>query len=140
MSRDSDWSVSALAYLGDFVVELFVSESLVGKGLSHSSSLNRAALDFVCASAQAAAMERLLPHLTDEEALCYRRGRNSGHLNFPKNAKPAQYRMATGMEVLFGYLHVTGQESRARELFALAYGFSDSENENTTENKENTHE
>ena len=71
-------SVPALAYLGDCVLELLVRERLVASGLSHSSSLNRAALAFVRASAQANAMERLLPHLTDEETAWYRRGRNSG--------------------------------------------------------------
>ena len=34
----------------------------------------------------------------------------------------AQYRMATGLEVLFGYLYVTAQQSRIDELFLLAYG------------------
>ena len=59
--------------------------------------------------------------LTEEEAGVYRRGRNSSHLNIPKSARPAEYRMATGMEVLFGYLHLKGEQARLRELFALAY-------------------
>jgi ribonuclease-3 family protein len=33
----------------------------------------------------------------------------------------AQYRMATGLEVLFGYLYVTGRQERIDELFLLAY-------------------
>ena len=115
-------STPALAYLGDCVVELLVREHLVSRGLSHSDSLNRAALEFVRASAQSEAVERLLPRLTEEELAVYRRGRNSRRLNFPKNAKPAEYRRATGMEVLFGYLHAAGRDARARALFAVAYG------------------
>ena len=120
-------STSALAYLGDCVIELLVREHLVSQGLSHSASLNRAALDFVRASAQSDAVERLLPHLTEAEDAYYRRGRNAQHLRFPRNAKPAEYRRATGMEVLFGYLHASGKDERARELFAIAYPISQNE-------------
>lgn len=111
----------ALAYLGDCVLELLVRETLVARGLAKSGQLHEAALHYVCAPEQAAAIERLLPLLTEEEAGVYRRGRNSSHLNIPKSARPAEYRMATGMEVLFGYLHLKGEQARLRELFALAY-------------------
>ena len=114
-------SVSAFAYLGDCVLELMVRERLVLSGLAKSANLNRAALQYVCAAAQAEAMERILPVLTEEENAYYHRGRNSGHLNVPKSASPAQYRTATGMEVLFGYLHLSGQADRQAELFSLAY-------------------
>lgn len=119
--QPNEISVSALAYLGDSVLELLVRETLVERGISASGELNREALGYVRASAQSAAVERLLPLLSEEEAAWYRRGRNNGHLRFPKNASAAEYRRATGMEVLFGYLHVTNQETRARELFAAAY-------------------
>lgn len=121
MARPTEWTIPALAYLGDAVMELFVREHLVAEGLAHSAALNRAALRFVRASAQAAAAERLLPVLTEEETAWYHRGRNSKHLNFPKNAEPADYRKATGLEVLLGYLHASGQDARARELFAAGY-------------------
>lgn len=114
-------STAALAYLGDAVIEVLVRERLVAKGLSSSKALNRRALDFVRASAQAAAMERLLPFLDREEEAVFRRGRNVGHTNTPKNATVAEYRNATGMETLFGYLHLTGKTARAAELFLLAY-------------------
>ena len=114
-------STAALAYLGDSVIELLVRRHLVNEGYSSSKSLNAHAKEFVSAKAQAAAMERLLPHLNDDEAAFFRRGRNVGHTNTPKSATVAQYRSATGMEVLFGYLYITGQEARARELFWLAY-------------------
>ena len=66
-------------------------------------------------------MERILPLLTEEETRIYKRGRNSGHLNVPKSASQAQYRTATGMEVLFGYLHLSEQSERMEQLFEAAY-------------------
>ncbi len=114
-------SVPALAYLGDCVLELLVRERLVSSGLARSGELNRAALQYVSATAQSEAAERILPALTETERMYYQRGRNSGHLNYPKSASPAQYRIATGLEVLFGYLHLSGQVERVKNLFVLAY-------------------
>lgn len=114
-------SAPALAYLGDCVIELCVREHLVDTGLSTSAHLNAAALDYVRAPMQAEAMKKLLPVLTEEEAAYFRRGRNIGHSNVPKKATVSEYRAATGMETLFGYLHLTGQKARINELFRLAY-------------------
>ena len=114
-------STAALAYFGDSVIELLVRRHLVAKGHSSSKSLNAHARRFVTASAQAAAMQRLLSYLTEEEAGVFRRGRNIGHTNTPKSATVGQYRMATGMEALFGYLYLKGEKVRINELFSLAY-------------------
>ena len=114
-------SVPAMAYLGDCVIELCVRRHLVEAGFSTSAHLNAAALDFVRAPAQAEAMKRLMPHLTETEESYFRRGRNLGHGNVPKRATVSEYRAATGMEVLFGYLQLTGQSERIEELFSLAY-------------------
>ena len=119
----SDITTPALAYLGDSVLEVCVRTYLVTeRGLSTSAHLNRASLDFVRASAQSEAMGRMEPHLTEAEAAVYRRGRNMGHGNVPKSASVAEYRRATGMETLFGYLPVTGQADRIDTLFRLGYG------------------
>ena len=114
-------STAALAYLGDSVIELLVRKHLVNEGYSSSKSLNAHAKKFVSAKAQATAMEKLLPHLGEEEAAFFRRGRNVGHTNTPKSATVAQYRSATGMETLFGYLYLVGKEARTEELFLIAY-------------------
>lgn len=117
----SEISVKALAYLGDCVIELCVRRFLVSCGISHSADLNSAALDFVRAGAQAEAVKRILPILTEEEAAAFRRGRNIGHTNTPKSASVGQYRAATGMEVLFGWLDTRGESDRVNELFLAAY-------------------
>ena len=119
----SDITTPALAYLGDSVLEVYVRTYLVAeRGLSTSAHLNRASLDLVRATAQSEAVGRLEPHLTEEEASVYRRGRNMGHGNVPKSASVAEYRRATGMETLFGYLSLTGQTERIDRLFRLGYG------------------
>ncbi|MBR2354066.1 MAG: ribonuclease III [Clostridia bacterium] len=115
------YSTASLAYLGDCVLELCVREHLVKLGLSSSARLNREALEYVRATKQARAMERILPLLSEEEAAVFRRGRNIGHTNTPKSATVAEYRSATGMEALFGWLHLAGRQERIRELFSLAY-------------------
>lgn len=120
-SRVNEISSAALAYLGDSVIELRVREFLVGCGMSHASKLNAAALDFVRASAQADAVEKIIDLLDEKENAAFRRGRNIGHTNIPKSATALQYRRATGMEALFGYLHLEGKNERIDELFSIAY-------------------
>lgn len=114
-------SSASLAYLGDAVLEVLVRERLVHEGYTSAKSLNAKALSFVRATAQAAAMSRILPLLTEEEDAVFHRGRNIGHTNTPKSATVGEYRAATGMEALFGYLHMTDQQQRMRELFEIAY-------------------
>ena len=116
-----DCSTAALAYLGDSVIELCVREHLVREGLSSSARLNSEALEYVKASKQAEAMKNILPLLTEEEESVFKRGRNMGHTNIPKSATVAEYRSATGMETLFGYLHLLGKTERIKELFCAAY-------------------
>lgn len=115
------YSTHALAYLGDSVIETQVREHLVRSGVSSSAKLNKKALEFVRAQAQAEAMKRLLPHLSEEEEAVFKRGRNLGHSSTPKSATVAEYRAATGMEALFGYLYLAGRTERITELFTLAY-------------------
>ena len=115
------YSTQALAYLGDCVIEMCVRSLLVESGISHSSDLNSAALDFVRAGAQAEAVKKIIPLLDDEENAVFHRGRNVGHTNTPKSASVGQYRAATGMEALFGKLWLDGNHKRVSELFLLAY-------------------
>ena len=121
----AELSSQALAYLGDSVLELCVREHLLRAGLSTAAHLNAASRNFVTATAQAQAMGRILPLLTEQEAAVYRRGRNNVHANIPKKATMAEYRAATGMECLFAYLYLSENQARIDELFALAYPASE---------------
>ena len=117
------YSTASLAYLGDCALEICVREYLVREaGLASSAKLNKAALDFVRASRQAQAMKNILPLLSEEESAVFHRGRNMGHTNTPKSATVSEYRSATGMEALFGWLWLGGEHERMRSLFRIAYG------------------
>lgn len=118
-------STEALAYLGDSVIELKVRKHLVDKGLSHSGTLNRESQRFVKASSQAAAMQKILPLLDAEEEAIFKRGRNMSGGNIPKSSSAAEYRAATGMEALFGYLHLCERYERIDELFTAAFDITE---------------
>ena len=118
----NSYSSASLAYLGDCALEICVREYLVRElGLSSSAKLNKAALDFVRAPRQAEAMKNILPLLDEEEEAVFKRGRNVGHTNTPKSATVSEYRSATGMEALFGWLWLAGRHERINELFRAAY-------------------
>ena len=108
-----------LAHLGDGVFELMVRPWLCLRGKVTSKGLHRATVKYVAAPAQAAAAERILPVLTQEEGDVYRRGRNTSPHSVPRNASRAEYQSATGLEALFGWLYLQGRTERLNELFHL---------------------
>ncbi len=119
--RQSDLpSTAALAYLGDAVHSLAVRRSLVSRGICRAEELNRAALGYVTASAQAKVFRALRDSLTEDEADLARRAMNSGHLNRPRHTSGADYRAATALEAVLGMLDWLGDRERIDELFAMA--------------------
>ena len=121
LERDALLSLSSLglAHLGDGVFEVMVRAWLILRGKARAKDLHRATVRYVAAPAQAAAVERLLPLLTPEEADVYRRGRNTAPHSVPKAASRAQYQAATGLEALFGWLYLQGRTERLNELFEV---------------------
>lgn len=110
-------SVAYLAWLGDAVMELLVRERLI---LDKKGDVHNRAMQFVTAQSQSEAAERLLNEFTENETVVYKRGRNSTH-TAPKSATHAQYSRATGLECVFGYLHLIGDADRL--LFLFSKGF-----------------
>ncbi len=109
-----------LAYIGDSVWDLLVRSLLIRRGLNvrhmHGEAVAR-----VNAGAQAEAFRRLRGSLTEREEGVALRGRNANvHHSVPKNQNPRDYADATALESLMGYLFLTGQETRMRELFRIA--------------------
>jgi len=107
-----------LAYLGDAIYDFYVRERLVRRG-GKVQKLHKAAISMVCAHAQAEALGRIEGVLTEAEADVVRRARNV-HQNPPRNANPAEYHRATGLEALIGYLYLTRQQERMDELIRMA--------------------
>ena len=103
-----------LAYVGDSVFDLFVRTSLIGCG--KAGRLHLLSADRVCARAQAEVIKELLPTLSEEEKEIFMRGRNAKTATVPRNAEVADYHMATGFEALVGYLYITGNDDRLKEI------------------------
>lgn len=114
----------ALAHVGDAVFELLVRLYLCSGRGKTGGSLHQAATKLVNAHAQAEAMRRILPLLTEEEAEVYRRGRNAKVNSVPKHAEVGDYHAATGLEALFGWLYLLGRRDRVNALFgAIMEGY-----------------
>ena len=108
-----------LAFLGDGVYELLAREEIVRRYTSLSAGrLHERAVELVRASSQAEAYKRIVPELDEQEREIYRRGRNASGVTVPKSASPAEYRSATGLETLFGWLYLTGKTERIHQLFS----------------------
>lgn len=112
-------SVLGLAHVGDGVYELLVRTRLCTHGGQTSQGMHKKAVSLVCASAQADAVKKIAPMLTDEENAVFRRGRNAKVNSVPKNAVISDYHAATGLEALFGWLWLRGQTERINALFNI---------------------
>ena len=116
----SAMSALALAHIGDAVFELLVRTKLCLSGGTTNGHLHQKTVAQVCAAAQAKLAGRLQPLMTERESAWYRRGRNAHPHSIPKNATPAQYARATGVEALFGALYLHGEQERILQLFTAA--------------------
>ncbi len=112
------YSPNVLAFYGDCVYEQLVRREVVLRGNTNAGRLHDMAVEQVRASYQSKAVEAIEPLLTEKEADILRRGRNAGGISVPKSAKPSEYRRATALEALFGYLSLSGQQERVEQLFS----------------------
>ncbi len=111
---------SVLSFVGDAVYGLRVREKLSSVNRP-SGQLHSLSVKLVNAVSQAKAYEIIESKLSDEEISVFKRGRNFHTGNTPKNATKGQYHTATGLETLFGFLHLSGKEDRVTELFELIW-------------------
>lgn len=110
------YSPLTLAFMGDCVFEIVIRSIVVGRGNRQAGSLHKTKSSVVNAKVQARMVEALMEELTEEERAVYKRGRNAKPHTVAKNASVNDYRKATGLEALFGYLYLSGQEDRILEL------------------------
>lgn len=122
----------ALAFVGDAVFSVLTRERLAVSGIN-ASKLHGLSIKLVSAGAQAAGMAKILPMLSEEETAVFKRGRNAHTGNVPKNASAGEYHTATGLEALFGYLHLRGEQARMNELFEVIWqaGFGNTTTDQT---------
>lgn len=110
------YSPLTLAYIGDCIFDLVIRTVVVERGNEPVNKLHRKTVTYVKAQTQAAMIEALLSELSEEEISVYKRGRNAKSYTSAKNASIGDYRKATGLESLMGYLYLTGRETRMLEL------------------------
>jgi ribonuclease-3 family protein len=110
------YSPLVLAYIGDSIYDLIVKTSIVERGNAPVNKLHKRVVKLVQAAAQAELYHKIQPELTDEEMAVFKRGRNAKSFTSAKNAGIVEYRTATGVEALFGYLYMTNQMNRIMEL------------------------
>lgn len=110
------YSPLTLAYIGDAVYDLIIRTVVVERANRSAHELHKSATKYVKAEAQADMMEALLEELTEEELAVYKRGRNAKPYTTAKNATRSDYRKATGMEALIGYLYLQDKMERILEL------------------------
>lgn len=106
-----------LAFIGDCVYEMLVRLYFVEQANRPVNELHRESVRFVSAKAQTEAFAKLEPLLTEEELAVFKRGRNAKTGHQPKSASVGEYHCATGVEALFGYLYLQGENARIEELF-----------------------
>ena len=116
MERVKELSAGTLAFVGDAVFGLMVREKLAETNRP-SGELHKKSVEYVNANAQAEGFEVIKNMLSEEELTAFKHGRNLHTNNVPKNSSLAQYHTATGLEALFGYLHLLHRDQRLKELF-----------------------
>ena len=109
-----------LAFVGDAVYSLYVRETLVKEGENNSGVYQKAASAAVSARGQNELLQKIEPIFTEEEAEIFRRARNSKKNSKAKNATAAEYNRSTGFEAVIGYLYLSENFARLKELFSYA--------------------
>jgi ribonuclease-3 family protein len=122
MSKPREYSPLVLAYIGDAVYEVLVRQYILSKGNAPVNVLNKKARSIVNAAAQSSAYDKIKDVLTEDELAVCKRGRNAKSHTAAKNQSILDYRRATGVEALFGYLYLEEQNDRICELFNICIG------------------
>ncbi|MCR5146834.1 MAG: Mini-ribonuclease 3 [Clostridia bacterium] len=107
------------AYVGDSVYELYIRTNLVNNTKLKPHKLHIESIKYVKAKAQADILKRIEENLTEAEKDIVRRARNAENHHLPKNADPADYMYSTAFEGLIGFLYLTKQDERLKEILKM---------------------
>lgn len=116
------FSPLTLAFLGDAVYSLLVREMLVKTANRPTNVLHKESIKLVNANCQAEMIKKVLNELTEDEEAIFKRGRNAHSGHVPKNQSDADYRYATGLEAIYGYLYLIGDFKRILYIFNISTG------------------
>lgn len=117
----NQYSPLTLAFLGDAVYEKLVREKLVKIANMPVNKLHKEAVEKVRAAFQSKAVDVISLLLTEDEAEIMKRGRNATSNTVPKSSNPIEYRRATSLESLFGYLDLIEDNERIAEIFEFIW-------------------
>ena len=107
------------AYVGDSVYELFIRTQLINHSNAKPHKLHLETIKFVKAENQSKILDKIWDYLSEEEQEIFKRGRNTENHHLPKNGNVADYSHATGFEALIGYLYLSKQDERLKEILKL---------------------
>ncbi len=113
------YSPLALAYMGDCIFDLCVREYLLRQDNMPANKLHQKSKAMVNATSQSKMYKELIEIVTEEEKAILKRGRNANSNTRAKNSTMIDYKNATGLEALFGYLYLKGEQDRINELFKI---------------------
>lgn len=116
-TKPNEYSPLVLAYIGDSVFDMLVRTMIIREANCPVNVLHKKSRSYVSAVSQAKMFEKLMETVTEEEMAVLKRGRNAKSFTKAKNASVTDYRHATGLEALFGYLYLSGKNERIIELF-----------------------
>ncbi|WP_305767443.1 Mini-ribonuclease 3 [Candidatus Epulonipiscium viviparus] len=113
------YSPLALAYIGDAVYEIVVRDYIIKKANAPVNQLHKATKQYVKASGQAKMYHKIKDILTAEELAVLKRGRNAKSASSPKNGDIREYRLATGVEALVGFLYLNNEIERLANIMEI---------------------
>lgn len=108
-----------LAFIGDTVYDLLTRGYVIAQGNAPVNKMHSRAKHIVNAAAQSQTYGIIEPFLTEEENAVLKRGRNAKSNTSAKNQSIVDYRRATGVEALFGWLYLKGEYDRIEELYKI---------------------
>lgn len=108
-----------LAYIGDAIYEVYIRNYLLESKKTKVNQLHKLATNYVKAKAQSDILRKIELELTEEEIAIVRRGRNAKSYSVPKNAKLSDYRNATALEALVGFLFLEKRDERLKEILDM---------------------
>lgn len=115
-------STQVLAFVGDAVYTLYIREKLTLSTNLKGRNLHNEVTSFVKATGQSDFIGKILPMLNETEVAIFKRARNHKTLSSAKNASIVDYRRATGLEAVIGYLYLTGNMKRLTTILNLSEG------------------
>ena len=107
---------SNLAYIGDAYYELRVRVYVLSLGITKNKELRKISIGYVSANAHQIIYNKLATELNEEENQIFLRGRNNAPHGYRKNVDKKAYATSTGLEAVIGYLYLTKQDERLKEV------------------------